>query len=770
MEETPLSPRLHSFTPRRVAHAFKTAIPLARIFTFAAALTLIATTATAHAADWRADAVKAGLTPPQIDQLARDKLIIGPETHPQIFTPYIQAGREKIRFITSDAALAAYHALFEDSFRELELRRAYVLRTHLQTLFKQTRGHGPNQSPAQEFIQQLLGPALVVLGAPLTDFDEKLRPEIEHQVALIRAATDVALPEWLGPPTADLVALDYRRCKPVSFYAGQPALENYFRALRWLQLVPLRADRDNELIAWALMANLANDPKMPEFAAFFSSLSVFVGPQTDRGLSISDELLRQYAHSLASAAIEYPEGQIKALKSMRACLLPDLDSPPNSINNDFRFKGDHSTIDARLAQIRFRIAPTFALPDAEIISQSLHAHIRPDGLMIAAFLGSEFAAKHMPKVPDGTWASWKKSARALTLSRDGAPRSLYADYIDTLRALNAPPVENAPAFMRSPAWQAKTLQTQLASWTQARHTYTLQAKFSVTYFSYVAYSRPPPGFVEPNLPFWREYDRLVERTARLLKDSGVFTSSPLTESTRQREAADALEKLGLHHKDATLASLKTIPDDLVLGRSVILIRSLGNDALLHRTTYPSDEAMRADFQQGIDFLNTTALKIERAELTSVELPNDGAIPLSDRWTALATLARQLETIVAKQLDETELNDADRFVLIQFGQKIAHTMGYFSDAYKLPRDDAPRWAEVAHDTDADQSLGIGTGRAKTIHVLYPWHGEELLCAGAVLPYFEEWAPTRRLTDDEWKQKLDSPAAPPPPSWIQPVLAP
>jgi hypothetical protein len=324
--------------------------------------------------------------------------------------------------------------------------------------------------------------------------------------------------------------------------------------------------------------------------------------------------------------------------------------------------------------------------------------------------------------------------------------------------------------MRSPVWQAKTVQTQLASWAQARHTYTLQAKLSVSYVGAAAETRrPPPGFVEPNPTFWREFTRLIERTATLLKDHGVFSPSPLVSSARLRDTANALEKLGLHRDEASLASFEKIPEEFNLWDAFIVIRELRNDALLGKSKYASAEAMRADFRQSIDFLNTSADKIERGEIPAIDPPTEGQIPLTDRWHSLATLARQLETILAKQLDETELNDADRYVLIHFGQHLAHTMGYFASSYHEARDNAPRWAEVAHDTDADQSLGIGTSRAQTLHVLYPWHGEELLCVGAVLPYFEEWAPTVRLTDHEWKQKLGSPAAPPPPNWIQPLLA-
>jgi hypothetical protein len=388
--------------------------------------------------------------------------------------------------------------------------------------------------------------------------------------------------------------------------------------------------------------------------------------------------------------------------------------------------------------------------------------------MIAALLGSSFAEERMPKVPTADWAKWKKSARTLTLSQDGAPRSLYADYFDTLRTLNTPPVENAPAFMRSSVWQAKTVQTQLASWAQARHTYALQAKLSISSLG-ASFGRPPPGFIEPVPAFWREYTRLVERTARLLKESGAFIESAGASAAYLREEAYAIEKLGLHLPDATLASFKAasdeIPSPLVTAMDILFEADAETVPL--KFDYESAEEMRAAFREAIVLIRAHADKIEQG--AAPPLPNwgRGETSLPDRWQSLLVLSRQLETIVVKQLDETELSNADRFVIIEFGEKLAHTMGYFASSYHFARDDAPRWAEVAHIPDADQSLGVGTGRAQTIHVLYPWHGEELLCVGAVLPYFEEWAPTKRLTDDEWKQKLDSPAAPPPPTWIQPL---
>jgi hypothetical protein len=54
------------------------------------------------------------------------------------------------------------------------------------------------------------------------------------------------------------------------------------------------------------------------------------------------------------------------------------------------------------------------------------------------------------------------------------------------------------------------------------------------------------------------------------------------------------------------------------------------------------------------------------------------------------------------------------------------------------------------------------------VLYPYQGAEILCRGAVMPYFE-FPHDTRLTDAQWKGLLDSPKRPPLPRWANPIYS-
>ncbi|MCC6234506.1 MAG: DUF3160 domain-containing protein, partial [Verrucomicrobiales bacterium] len=84
-------------------------------------------------------------------------------------------------------------------------------------------------------------------------------------------------------------------------------------------------------------------------------------------------------------------------------------------------------------------------------------------------------------------------------------------WMATLRELS-PPTTGAeyPEVMRSKAWAMRTLNTQLASWTQYRHDTVLYAKQSYTSIPLCYY---PAGYVEPRPAFWGRLSQLASRTA-----------------------------------------------------------------------------------------------------------------------------------------------------------------------------------------------------------------------------------------------------------------
>ncbi len=93
--------------------------------------------------------------------------------------------------------------------------------------------------------------------------------------------------------------------------------------------------------------------------------------------------------------------------------------------------------------------------------------------------------------------------------------NIYMSWLSCLRALSSPTTGDPyPEAMRTRAWAMKTLNTQLASWTQLRHDTILYTKQSYGGGGGCLY---PKGFVEPRVEFWGRLKEMATRTANLLQ-------------------------------------------------------------------------------------------------------------------------------------------------------------------------------------------------------------------------------------------------------------
>jgi hypothetical protein len=106
--------------------------------------------------------------------------------------------------------------------------------------------------------------------------------------------------------------------------------------------------------------------------------------------------------------------------------------------------------------------------------------------------------------------------------------SIYTRWLAALRALSAPTTDaKFPQAMRTRAWAMRTLNTQLASYTELKHDTVLYAKQPYASSILCEY---PAGFVEPVPEFWRRMKEMAAATAdglALLPVAGfVFVQPP----------------------------------------------------------------------------------------------------------------------------------------------------------------------------------------------------------------------------------------------------
>ena len=143
--------------------------------------------------------------------------------------------------------------------------------------------------------------------------------------------------------------------------------------------------------------------------------------------------------------------------------------------------------------------------------------------------------------------------------------------------------------------------------------------------------------------------------------------------------------------------------------------------------------------------------------------------IGELWRSLGMIARRLESLAHKQLRRVPLSDDEARFVRSYGANLAGVMLYAGNSYLTPNDDAPRVVDVYANPNTSQFLEVGICRPRAIYVLYPFQGGEVLCRGAVMPYYE-FTHRARLTDAQWKSLLDSPSRPKPPPWVSPIIAP
>lgn len=160
-------------------------------------------------------------------------------------------------------------------------------------------------------------------------------------------------------------------------------------------------------------------------------------------------------------------------------------------------------------------------------------------------------------------------------------------------------------------------------------------------------------------------------------------------------------------------------------------------------------------------------------MTMDGLESRGLLKESDRMSLerMEELALRLQNIAEKELADKPLDDQDYELIRSFGGQLEHFwlealrdegVDHRSAIYENP---AALIADVATDPNG-QVLEEGTGFVSNIYVVVPVDGKLRIVKGAVYSYYEfPWPADDRLTDQKWKEMLESEDIPAQPSWTQ-----
>ncbi len=177
----------------------------------------------------------------------------------------------------------------------------------------------------------------------------------------------------------------------------------------------------------------------------------------------------------------------------------------------------------------------------------------PRGLDVMALLGSNQALHILIDQGDtdyiGFWRQFdemKYEFDAFTV--DDWNQNLYWSWLYSLKALVTDFPQGYPNFIRTAAWQKKSLNATLASWSELRHDTILYAKQSYTprmvpmsgWSPSPPPPPPPPGYIEPALEFYGRLLALTRMTAAGLTDMKVLSGQA---AWRLIRLGDLLERM-----------------------------------------------------------------------------------------------------------------------------------------------------------------------------------------------------------------------------------
>lgn len=391
----------------------------------------------------------------------------------------------------------------------------------------------PQPPPYAETVAKRL--ALASAGLP-----ENVAAALKAEVAAVLAAEGMSPSPLFGKYAPDKPA-DYTQFKPRSHYTKSDTLGGYFRAMMFLgrngyDFKNSEAYGDATLAALAMARTTADGKKPLDSWKQLMEITGFFAGQCD---DITYTEFREWlAGTLGSAALD-PTTAISAETAAKLAanigkLRPpmivsaahtDQASSPDSDPPAFRVFGQRFTWDARVLDRFTRDSPD-AMPSL------------PTALMIPAAFGDAYAEKivreQLAANPTHT-ENFNKRLPAVrkelaAVTDEGWFSSMAAKQLHVISTLAQPRGESFPAFMKSEAFAAKNLESQLGSYTQLKHDTVLYAKQNYAEAGEGGGDdKLPPvvkGLVQPDLAFWREMERLARFAAdgfarhKLFPDAG----------------------------------------------------------------------------------------------------------------------------------------------------------------------------------------------------------------------------------------------------------
>ncbi|HTG47344.1 MAG TPA: DUF3160 domain-containing protein [Actinomycetota bacterium] len=388
-------------------------------------------------------------------------------------------------FVTTDVAYHQWHLTFDKVLRSTEQE---VLLPKLEALSQGALVGAQRQAAALRGtplateaarVAELFQAEVALLGLPAGALD----PQVRHELALIRAHTQMAISPILGngggssclgmtPPPPGCI--DYSLFTPRGHYTTSAALTRYFLGMSLLGQSAFRVTGgDLRPFAMGVLASRVIVPSgagTAELAQLWRDLyqptAFLVGAADD------------YTPFETAAAVEATRpGAMRTpqvlttqqLRAARAALLARRSVMVDPEAASIRLMGTRFVIDAYILD--------------QLVDPSVKDRLMPSGMDLAAAFGSRFAYQVQRKAGQTAFVGYDSQMgqmRHLIATRPQAAwgRTVYDGWLWAIQPSWLPHGAAFPDFMRTRAWTVKSHQTGLGSYAELRHDTILYVKQS----------------------------------------------------------------------------------------------------------------------------------------------------------------------------------------------------------------------------------------------------------------------------------------------------
>lgn len=449
-------------------------------------------------------------------------------------------------YISSDALLHALHRTYSNVLKDLETS---ILSAKVNAALAQlraqitTEGHIADplarSARADVDVYVAVAEALAAGATEAQTFNGAHKGLADELLAAVYAEQ----PAMLTSFTQQARNFDFSQMKPRGHYAGNVFLERYFRTLMWLGRTEIYITAPTGVFPPALPEDVARQCRMAVDLAhvmkasgadtLFHHVELLLGRLIGEQDNLSTASLMRIVDDLQLTPASLPD--LASCKALQDAVI----AAGGGQQILSQLLTDQSADDEITPAASYLVMGQRFLFDSFILAnvvfdkvQSLRLMPDPQDVLFA--LGNDASAQLLEsEIAKHKYAENLAALRFLTNALDTTywNASMYTSWLQAIRGLNPPRERSSlPMFMRTAAWWQKSMNTQLASWTELRHDNLLYGKQSYTGELGCYY---PTAFVEP-VP---EVYRAIGTAASILKsalDMVVPADSP-TETYQTRE-------------------------------------------------------------------------------------------------------------------------------------------------------------------------------------------------------------------------------------------